>query len=103
MVVKLDQGVWTLTSDTSGTAWRHSGGLIHYSVLVSSGTGALAMQISYDQGTTWTAITDASHTATVQKNMTGIPPGVLIRPNLSGSASTPIFIVKAYSVDQLQG
>jgi len=101
MVVKLESGNWTLTSDDSGIAWRHSGGRVHYSVLVSSGTGTLAMQISYDQGTTWTAITDASHTATIQKNIDGIPAGVLIRPNLSGSASTPIFVVRAYSIDKV--
>ena len=49
MVTKLEQGVWSLEADESGEAWRHSGGRIHYSVLISSGTGTLTMQVSYDQ------------------------------------------------------
>ena len=90
---------WTLTSDSNGTpALNHSGGLVHYSVIISTGTGTLTMQISYDNGTTWSGITDAVDTEGVQKNLTGIPAGVLIRPNLSASASTPSFIVNAYSV-----
>ncbi len=95
----LDQGFWTLTADESGEAWLHTGGLIQYSVLISSGTGTLKIDVSYDKGTTWTAITDAEHTATVQKNITGVPSGTYIRPTLSGSASTPTFVIRAFSVD----
>jgi|TARA_R100000501_G_C2617966_1_gene111454 hypothetical protein len=98
MVAKIDDGFWHLVSDTQGTAWRHTGGNVHYSVRVVSGSGTLKMQISYDAGTTWINISDSSHTATAQANINALPPGVLIRPDLSGS-STPDFEIRAYSVD----
>lgn len=90
---------WTLTSDSNGSpVLAHTGGDIHYSLRIATGTGTLKMQVSYDEGGTWNDITDSSHTAAVQKNIVGMPSGVLIRPNLSGSASTPSFVVKAFSV-----
>jgi len=89
---------WTLASDTSGASFSHSGGGLHYAVRVDSGSGTLKMQVSYDNGSNWEDLTGATQTATGQKNLNFIPPGTLIRPNLSGSASTPSFVVRAYSI-----
>ncbi|MBL4867263.1 MAG: hypothetical protein JKY67_12905 [Pseudomonadales bacterium] len=93
-----DSQVWTLTADSDGAAFRHQGGTLHYALNITSGTGTLKLQVSYDEGTTYQDVTGVSLTANGQGSLTGYPAAVLFRPNLSGSAASPSFVVNAYSV-----
>jgi len=92
-----DSKVWTLTADSDGEGFRHQGGVLDYALNITSGTGTLKMQVSYDEGTTYQDVTGVSLTANGQGSLTGYP-AVLFRPSLSGAASSPSFSVRAYSV-----